>query len=89
VCTLLVPILPVSKSGRFAGVTLPQMLHDSLEPVAATIGFATITKVPICSTHAIGGAFLGGGATRGWHAVRWIWGEKIVVAWVITVLVQR
>jgi PiT family inorganic phosphate transporter len=51
---------------------------------AATIGLATIAKVPISTTHAIGGAVSGVGATRGWHAVRWIWGEKIVVAWIVT-----
>ena len=51
---------------------------------AITIGLATMAKVPISTTHAIGGAVSGVGATRGRHAVRWIWGEKIVVAWVIT-----
>jgi PiT family inorganic phosphate transporter len=51
---------------------------------ATTIGLATIAKVPISTTHAIGGAVLGVGATRGPHAVRWIWGEKIVVAWIVT-----
>jgi PiT family inorganic phosphate transporter len=51
---------------------------------ATTIGLATIAKVPISTTHAIGGAVSGVGATRGWHVVRWIWGEKIVVAWVLT-----
>jgi PiT family inorganic phosphate transporter len=57
----------------------------SAEMAAATaIGLATIAKVPISTTHAIGGAVCGVGATRGWHAVRWIWGEKIVVAWVVT-----
>jgi inorganic phosphate transporter, PiT family len=51
---------------------------------ATTIGLATLAKVPISTTHAIGGAVLGVGATRGSHAVRWIWGEKIVVAWIVT-----
>jgi inorganic phosphate transporter, PiT family len=51
---------------------------------ATTIGLATLAKVPISTTHAIGGAVLGVGATRGSHAVRWIWGEKIVWAWVLT-----
>ena len=51
---------------------------------ATTIGPATLAKVPISTTHAIGGAVLGVGATRGSHAVRWIWGEKIVVAWIVT-----
>jgi PiT family inorganic phosphate transporter len=51
---------------------------------AITIGLATLAEVPISTTHAIGGAISGVGATRGSHAVRWIWGEKIVLAWVIT-----
>ena len=42
---------------------------------ATTIGMATMAQVPISTTHAIGGAVSGVGATRGWHAVRWIWGE--------------
>lgn len=51
---------------------------------ATTIGMATLANVPISTTHAIGGAVSGVGATRGWHAVRWIWGERIVLAWVLT-----
>lgn len=51
---------------------------------ALTIGMATIAKVPISTTHAIGGAVAGVGATRGMHAVRWVWGERIVWAWVLT-----
>jgi PiT family inorganic phosphate transporter len=51
---------------------------------ATTIGLATIAAVPISTTHAIGGAVSGVGATRGAHAVRWIWGQKIVIAWVLT-----
>jgi inorganic phosphate transporter, PiT family len=45
---------------------------------ATTIGLATLASVPISTTHAIGGAVSGVGATRGWHAVRWIWGQRIV-----------
>jgi PiT family inorganic phosphate transporter len=51
---------------------------------ATTIGLATLANVPISTTHAIGGAISGVGATRGWHAVRWIWGQRIIVAWVLT-----
>jgi inorganic phosphate transporter, PiT family len=51
---------------------------------ATTIGLATFAAVPISTTHAIGGAVAGVGATRGWHAVRWIWGRRIVYAWVLT-----
>jgi PiT family inorganic phosphate transporter len=51
---------------------------------ATTIGLATLASVPISTTHAIGGAVSGVGATRGWHAVRWIWGQRIVFAWILT-----
>jgi inorganic phosphate transporter, PiT family len=51
---------------------------------ATTIGLATFASVPISTTHAIGGAVSGVGATRGWHAIRWIWGKRIVYAWLLT-----
>ncbi len=51
---------------------------------AATIGMATLAKVPISTTHAIGGAISGVGAVRGWHYVRWIWGKRIAWAWILT-----
>jgi PiT family inorganic phosphate transporter len=51
---------------------------------AATIGLATMAKVPISTTHAIGGAISGVGAVRGWHYVRWIWGKRIMWAWMLT-----
>jgi PiT family inorganic phosphate transporter len=57
----------------------------SAEMAAATsIALATVAKVPISTTHAIGGAISGVGATRGAHAVRWIWGKKIAYAWIVT-----
>ncbi len=51
---------------------------------AITIALATFAKVPISTTHAIGGAVSGVGATRGLHAVRWIWGKRITYAWILT-----
>ncbi|GAA3763134.1 inorganic phosphate transporter [Terriglobus aquaticus] len=51
---------------------------------AFTIGLATFAKVPISTTHAIGGAISGVGATRGVHAVRWVWARRIVYGWVLT-----
>ena len=51
---------------------------------ATTIGLATFAHVPISTTHAIGGSVAGVGATRGAHAVRWQWGNRIVLAWVLT-----
>lgn len=51
---------------------------------ACTIGLATFAKVPISTTHAIGGAVSGVGATRGVHGVRWIWARRVVYGWVLT-----
>jgi PiT family inorganic phosphate transporter len=52
---------------------------------ATTIIGATFWGIPISTTHAITGAILGVGTTKGVRAVRWIWGERIVMAWVLTV----
>lgn len=51
---------------------------------AATIIGATAAGVPISTTHAITGAILGVGTTKGIRSVRWIWGQRIVIAWVLT-----
>ena len=57
------------------------------ETAAATaiIGFTKIGGIPISTTHAITGAILGVGTTKGVRSVRWIWGQRIVVAWVLTI----
>ncbi len=54
---------------------------------AGTIIYATISKspVPLSTTHAITGAILGVGTTKGVRSVRWIWGQRIVMAWVLTI----
>ena len=41
-------------------------------------------RIPISTTHAITGSILGVGSTRSVRSVRWIWGERIIVAWVLT-----
>jgi PiT family inorganic phosphate transporter len=52
---------------------------------ASTIIFFTqVGGVPISTTHAITGAILGVGTTKSIRAVRWIWGQRIVVAWILT-----
>jgi PiT family inorganic phosphate transporter len=51
---------------------------------ATTIIAATIGHVPISTTHAITGSILGVGTTKGVRSVRWIWGQRIVLAWVLT-----
>lgn len=57
------------------------------ETAAATaiIGFTKIGGVPISTTHAITGAILGVGTTKGVRSVRWIWGQRIVTAWILTI----
>ena len=52
---------------------------------ATTIIGATFGGIPISTTHAITGAILGVGTTRGVRYVRWIWGQRIVMAWVLTI----
>ncbi|MBN1854407.1 MAG: inorganic phosphate transporter [Pirellulales bacterium] len=51
----------------------------------AIMGFTKIGGVPISTTHAITGAILGVGSTRRVRSVRWIWGERIVMAWILTI----
>jgi PiT family inorganic phosphate transporter len=52
---------------------------------ATTIILATALGIPISTTHAITGAIMGVGTTRSYRAVRWIWGQRIVGAWVLTI----
>ena len=51
---------------------------------AITIIAATRMGIPISTTHAITGSILGVGTTRGVRSVRWIWGQRIVTAWILT-----
>jgi PiT family inorganic phosphate transporter len=46
---------------------------------------ATLTGVPVSTTHAITGAIVGVGATRRLSAVRWGVARRIVWAWVLTI----
>ena len=51
---------------------------------ATTIIGVTFGGIPISTTHAITGAILGVGTTRGVRSVRWIWGQRIMMAWILT-----
>lgn len=73
--------------------TMGQRITPHLRPIggfsaevgaATAIAVATFLKIPISTTHSIGGGIAGVGATRGWHAVRWVWAQRIVWAWVLT-----
>jgi inorganic phosphate transporter, PiT family len=48
------------------------------------IGAATL-GVPVSTTHAITGSILGVGCARNPRSVHWVWGERIVSAWVLTI----
>jgi PiT family inorganic phosphate transporter len=52
---------------------------------ASTIIAATNLGIPISTTHAITGSILGVGTTKGVRSVRWIWGQRIVTAWILTI----
>jgi inorganic phosphate transporter, PiT family len=51
---------------------------------ATTLIGTAVLGIPISTTHAITGAILGVGTAKNFRAVRWIWGERIVGAWVLT-----
>ncbi len=52
---------------------------------ATTIILATFNGIAISTTHAITGSILGVGTVKGVRSVRWIWGQRIVMAWVLTI----
>ena len=52
---------------------------------AMTIIGAATMGIPVSTTHAITGAILGVGSARSFRSVRWIWGERIITAWILTI----
>jgi PiT family inorganic phosphate transporter len=52
---------------------------------AATIALASLTGVPVSTTHTITGAIVGVGATQRYSAVRWGVAGRIVYAWILTI----
>jgi PiT family inorganic phosphate transporter len=69
-----------------SGITRLQPVGGFCAETAAafTIIGATRLGIPISTTHAITGAILGVGTTKGVRSVRWIWGQRIVTAWILT-----
>ena len=49
------------------------------------LSFITAFGVPVSTTHAIAGAIMGVGATKGSQAVQWGTVRRIVTAWIITI----
>jgi PiT family inorganic phosphate transporter len=52
---------------------------------ATALLVATLTGVPVSTTHAITGSIVGVGATRRLSAVRWGVATQIIWAWVLTI----
>jgi PiT family inorganic phosphate transporter len=52
---------------------------------SAILVMVTQQGVPVSSTHAINGAIIGVGATRGRNAVQWEVVREMMTAWVITI----
>jgi PiT family inorganic phosphate transporter len=70
-----------------SGITRLQPVGGFSAETAAAVaifGFTKIRGVPISTTHAITGAIIGVGTTKGVRSVRWIWGQRIVTAWILT-----
>jgi PiT family inorganic phosphate transporter len=70
-----------------SGITRLQPIGGFCAETAAatTIIAATRLGIPISTTHAITGSILGVGTSKGVRSVRWIWGERIVMAWILTI----
>lgn len=69
-----------------SGITRLQPIGGFCAETAAamTIIIATRLHIPMSTTHAITGSILGVGATKGVRSVRWIWGQRIIMAWILT-----
>ena len=52
---------------------------------SGTLVMETLYGIPVSSTHAINGAIIGVGATRGKDAVRWRVVREMMTAWIITI----
>ena len=52
---------------------------------AATIALASLTGIPVSTTHTITGAIVGVGAAQRFSAVRWGIARRIVFAWILTI----
>jgi PiT family inorganic phosphate transporter len=51
---------------------------------AALVLLASAAALPVSTTHVVGGAIVGGGLSRGRHAVHWATLRTILVAWLVT-----
>ncbi len=52
---------------------------------SGSLVMVTLFGIPVSSTHAINGAIIGVGATRGKNAVNWNSVREMVIAWIVTI----
>ncbi|MEK7777227.1 MAG: inorganic phosphate transporter [Chloroflexota bacterium] len=73
---------------RTMGMRLTKMEAHQGFAATTSAGFAiqlaTFYGIPLSTTHTIGTAIMGVGATRGLSAVRWGVGRQVVTAWILT-----
>jgi inorganic phosphate transporter, PiT family len=69
-----------------SGITRLQPIGGFCAETAAATTIIAATKwgIPMSTTHAITGSILGVGTTKGVRSVRWIWGQRIILAWILT-----
>ncbi len=70
-----------------SGITRLQPIGGFCAETAAatTIIGSTFLGIPISTTHAITGSILGVGSSKSIRSVRWIWGQRILIAWILTI----
>lgn len=75
----------VEKIGRGITRIRPYQGFAASTAGGAILAFTTLRGIPVSSTHAISGAIVGVGATRGLSAIRWETVREIVAAWIFTI----
>ncbi|MCL2330178.1 MAG: inorganic phosphate transporter [Phycisphaerae bacterium] len=67
-------------------ITRLQPIGGFCAETAGAIVLHTVSKIgiPVSTTHVITGSILGVGGAKNMKRVNWIWGEKIVMAWILT-----
>ena len=68
----------------FASHARPSASGGAETAAAATLAVTSRFGIPVSTTHTIGSAIMGVGATRRLSAVRWGIAYNIVLAWVLT-----
>ncbi len=94
---ILVSSLAMSVGTLFGGWRVIDKMANKITRIRPYQGFAASTAaggvlslmnvfgIPVSTTHAITGAIMGVGATRGYSAVKWGVVREILIAWILTI----